>query len=146
MKRRAFINEIRKGSLVAAITSMGKSGMTNGLAPLKLRETETSIDLQQQDPARLPKDLKKLAGNTSLKKPKDLTVVCYVFPNYHSTPLHDKLYGSGWTEYVLTRYARPWFEGHQQSRGSLLGELDERKPSTWEKYNQLANQHGVRLY
>lgn len=143
MKRRAFINEIGKGTMVAAAATAGIKGIAQAKGPVATDEN----GLPKDDPQRLPRDLEKIAGNKSLlRKPKDLTVACYVFPNYHSTPLHDKIYGPGWTEYNLTRYARPWFEGHQQPRGPLLGELDESKPATWEKYNQLAKQHGVDVY
>ena len=74
---------------------------------------------------RLPRDLEKLAGNKALlQKPKGLTVASYLFPNYHPSAIHDRLYGKGWTEYNLIRSARPWFQGHQQPRTPLLGELD----------------------
>ena len=75
---------------------------------------------------RLPDDLKTLAGDPALlKKPEGLTVAAYAFPNYHPSALHNKLYSQGWTEYNLIRSARPWFDGHQQPRTPLLGELDE---------------------
>lgn len=94
--------------------------------------------------ARLPEDLEKLAGDPNLlKKPEGLTVAAYTFPNYHASALHDILYGKGWTEYNLIRSARPWFEGHQQPRTPLLGELDESLPSTWETYNRLCKDSGI---
>ena len=93
---------------------------------------------------RLPDDLETLAGNPALlKKPEGLTVAAYAFPNYHPSALHNKIYSQGWTEYNLIRSARPWFEGHQQPRTPLLGELDESKPSTWETYNKLCKQSGI---
>ena len=93
---------------------------------------------------RLPDDLNELVKDPALlQKPENLTVACYTFPNYHSSALHDKLYGEGWTEYNLVRSARPWFEGHAQPRGPLLGELDESLPSTWEEYNELCKQSGI---
>src|SRR5512133_2584881 len=96
------------------------------------------------DALRLPEDLLKIVGSESkLKKPSGLTVACYTFPNYHVSALQSRLYGPGWTEYLLTRAARPWFPGHQQPRTPLLGELDESKPETWERYNELAAMHGV---
>lgn len=72
-----------------------------------------------------------------------LTVACYTFPHYHRSPLNDRLYGPGWTEYVITRACTPWFPGHQQPRVPLLGELDESDPATWEQYIDLASNHGV---
>ncbi|MDE6820109.1 MAG: glycoside hydrolase family 99-like domain-containing protein [Bacteroides acidifaciens] len=93
---------------------------------------------------RLPDDLETLAGDPALlEKPEGLTVAAYAFPNYHASALHNKIYSQGWTEYNLIRSARPWFEGHQQPRTPLLGELDESKPSTWETYNKLCKQSGI---
>ncbi len=93
---------------------------------------------------RLPDDLAGLVGDPGLlEKPDDLTVACYTFPNYHPSAFHDRIYGKGWTEYNLVRSARPWFPGHAQPRGPMLGELDESLPSTWEKYNQLCKQSGI---
>jgi hypothetical protein len=71
------------------------------------------------------------------------TVACYTFPHYHHSALNDRLYGPGWTEYLIMRGCQPWFPGHLQPRVPLLGELDEREPATWEKYIELAAGHGV---
>ncbi len=99
---------------------------------------------QAEKTYRLPDDLQTLAGNPDLlKKPEGLTVASYVFPNYHASALHNKIYSQGWTEYNLIRSARPWFEGHQQPRTPLLGELDESLPSTWETYNKLCKNSGI---
>lgn len=96
------------------------------------------------EPFRLPDNLDRLTENAELyKKPEGLTVASYVFPNYHASAMHDKLYAKGWTEYNLVRSARPWFEGHQQPRTPLLGELDESLPSTWEVYNRLCAESGI---
>ena len=93
---------------------------------------------------RLPDDLETLVGDPALlQKPEGLEVAAYVFPNYHASALHNKIYAPGWTEYNLIRSARPWFEGHQQPRTPLLGELNESLPSTWEVYNKLCKQSGI---
>ena len=100
---------------------------------------------QKQAPVyRLPDDLETLVEDSSLlHKPEGLEVAAYVFPNYHASALHNKIYAPGWTEYNLIRSARPWFEGHQQPRTPLLGELDESLPSTWEVYNKLCKNSGI---
>lgn len=100
---------------------------------------------QKQAPVyRLPDDLETLVGDPALlQKPEGLEVAAYVFPNYHASALHNKIYAPGWTEYNLIRSARPWFEGHQQPRTPLLGELDESLPSTWEVYNRLCKSSGI---
>ena len=105
---------------------------------------EAKKDQKQSPVYRLPDDLQTLVGDPSLlRKPEGLEVAAYVFPNYHASALHNKLYSPGWTEYNLIRSARPWFEGHQQPRTPLLGELDESLPSTWEVYNKLCKNSGI---
>ena len=105
----------------------------------------TALSAQPQEHQQsLPRDLEAIVGDPSLlRKPEGLTVACYTFPNYHASALHNKLYSPGWTEYNLIRSARPWFEGHQQPRTPLLGELDESLPSTWEVYNKLCKNSGI---
>ncbi len=95
---------------------------------------------------RLPDDLDRLVNPTLIFRPEHLIVACYVFPHYHRSALNDRLYGPGWTEYVLMRGARPWFSGHAQPRTPLLGELDEREPATWERYIDLAVDAGVDVF
>jgi len=144
MDRRSFLDWMGKGSL--ALAAAGSAvGLTKAAAQTTVTEqTHANAGPVEGDPMRLPRDLEKLAGEPGLlKKPDNLTVACYTFPNYHPSEIHNKLYGPGWTEYTLVRSARPWYEGHQQPRGPLLGELDESKPETWVKYNQLAKQHGI---
>ena len=52
----------------------------------------------------LPEDLLTIVGDSALlRKPENLTVACYTFPNYHPSAFHNKLYAPGWTEYNLTR-------------------------------------------
>lgn len=92
---------------------------------------------------RLPEDLEHLYDPALLRRPDDLTVACWVFPQWHPTPFNDRLYGKGWTEYVQMRGCRPWFPGHHQPRTPLLGELNEREPSTWETYVNLASGSGI---
>lgn len=93
----------------------------------------------------MPASLNPERGATA-QKPEGLTVACYTFPNFHRSALNDRIYGPGWTEYVLMRGARPWFPGHHQPRQPLLGQLDEREPSTWERYVDLAADHGVDVF
>src|SRR5262245_22890745 len=95
---------------------------------------------------RLPDDLERLVDPGLLRRPKELTVACYTFPHYHPSALNDRLYGPGWSEYVLMRGCRPWFPGHHQPRQPMLGELDEREPATWERYNALAADNGVDVF
>lgn len=91
-------------------------------------------------------ELQVLAEAANVARPKDLTVACYTFPHYHRSAVNDRLYGTGWTEYVLMHGASQWYPGHEQPRQPLLGELDERDPATWEKYSDLAAAHGIDVF
>jgi hypothetical protein len=95
---------------------------------------------------RLPDDLDRIVDLAMVAKPDDLTVACYTCPLWHPSALFEDQYAPGWTEHVLRRGGRPWFEGHQQPRQPLLGELDEREPATWQRYNALAAAHGVDVF
>ena len=95
---------------------------------------------------RLPDDLAKICSSKLFHRPENLTVACWTFPHWHANPFNDRLYGPGWTEYIQMRGCRPWFEGHHQPRTPLLGELDERLPSTWEKYIELARSGGIDVF
>ena len=95
---------------------------------------------------RLPEDLEHLCDPALLRRPKELTVACWTFPHWHPNPFNDRLYGKGWTEYVQMRGCRPWFAGHHQPRTPLLGELNEREPSTWERYIELARPAGIDVF
>lgn len=137
MDRRTFF----KSAGIGGATLMMNSETLKALDSNLLWDDEK---LAEKTAMRLPENLVDLIGNTELlKKPENLTVACYTFPNYHSSAFHNRIYGPGWTEYNLVRNARPWFLGHDQPRGPLLGELDESLPGTWEKYNELCLQSGI---
>lgn len=93
---------------------------------------------------RLPDDLETLvSGPALLEKSGGLAVAAYVFPNYHTLILYNKICSQDWTEYNLIHSACPWLEGHQQLYTSLLREFDEGKSFTWKAYNKLYKQSGV---
>lgn len=94
----------------------------------------------------LPRDLESLVDPTLLHAPDELTVACYTCPLWHRSAMFDEQYGPGWTEYVLMQGARPWFQGHNQPRQPLLGAMDERRPETWVRYNELALAHGIDVF
>ena len=148
MERRTFIKYAKEGTIASLLAgssfkALAANAASENVPGKAVPETNALGDKVY----RLPKDLETLVKNKSLlKKPKDLVVASYVFPNYHASAIHDKLYGTGWTEYNLVRNARSWFDGHEQPRGPLLGELDESLPSTWEKYNTIAKQSGIDVY
>jgi Glycosyltransferase WbsX len=87
-----------------------------------------------------------MSPQTAVQPNHTLKVACYTFPHYHRSELSDALYAPGWTEYEVMRGCKPWFDGHDQPRVPLLGELDERSPTTWDVYGRLAVEHGIGVF
>jgi len=86
--------------------------------------------------------LQALNTNTPLKSPKCF-VVAYNFPSWHPTPVQERWFGQGWTEFQLLSNARPIFAGHQMPRRPLWGYYNEADPAWAEKEINLAFSHGV---
>jgi len=81
------------------------------------------------------------------KKSEEITVACYYFPNYHTgDPRNEARYGAGWTEWELTKAARPRFEGHQQPKVPLWGYEDESDPAVMAKKIDAAADHGIDVF
>ena len=43
-------------------------------------------------------------------------VMVYNFPSWHPSPLMEKTFGTGWTEFEAVRHAKPWFDGEVQPK------------------------------
>ena len=75
--------------------------------------------------------------------PNGYHISAYYFPNYHSDPRNEKLYGAGWTEWQLVRQAQPRFPGHRQPRVPLWGYEDEADPTIFARKIDAAADHGL---
>jgi hypothetical protein len=71
------------------------------------------------------------------------TITAYYWPNYHVDARNEQWFGPGWTEWEITKYARPRFEGHNQPRVPLWGYEDESDPAVMARKIDAAAQHGV---
>ena len=67
----------------------------------------------------------------------------YYFPNWHVNKFNEKWHGKGWTEWEVTKYALPRFEGHKQPKRPLWGYLDESSPLVMEKKIDAAVKYGL---
>ncbi|MFD0714865.1 glycoside hydrolase family 99-like domain-containing protein [Paenibacillus sp. GCM10027626] len=74
---------------------------------------------------------------------KTYEVAVYYFPNYHVDPRNEAWHGKGWTEWELTKQAKPRFDGHQQPKIPLWGYEDEADPEVMAKKIDAAADHGV---
>jgi len=71
------------------------------------------------------------------------TIIAYYVPTYHAEPRNEKLYGPGWTEWEVIKWARPRFKGHNQPRVPLWGYEDESDPKVMAKKIDTAAKYGV---
>ena len=60
-------------------------------------------------------------------------IASYYFPNWHVDPRNEKLHGTGWTEWNVTRCALPRFPGHVQPKTPIWGYEDESVPTVMER-------------
>ena len=58
-------------------------------------------------------------------------VMVYNFPSWHPSPVMEKLFGKGWTEFETARLAKSWFEGEIQPKQPLWGMYDPADPNSF---------------
>jgi len=74
------------------------------------------------------------------------TITAYYWPNCHVDPRNEKWFGPGWTEWEITKWARPRFEGHDQPKVPLWGYEDESDPNAMAKKIEAAAKYGVDVF
>ena len=70
-------------------------------------------------------------------------IFCYYFPNWHIDKRNEKWHGKNWTEWEVTKYAVPRFDGHIQPRKPLWGYIDESKPEVMAEKIDIACEYGI---
>lgn len=71
-------------------------------------------------------------------------IIAFYLPQYHATPLNNKWYGEGFTEWTNVGKAKPLFRGHYQPKVPAdLGYYDLRYPEIREAQAQLAKYAGI---
>ena len=75
---------------------------------------------------------------------KKLDLYAYYFPNWHQDKRNDAWHGKGWTEWEVSKCARPRFEGHYQPRVPLWGYEDEADPKVMAKKIACAKSYGIK--
>lgn len=78
--------------------------------------------------------------------PRDSTIACYYFPNYHVDPRNEAVHGPGWSEWELVKRAEPRFSGHRQPRVPAWGYQDESDPRVMARKIAVAADHGVDVF
>ncbi|MBR1868402.1 MAG: glycoside hydrolase family 99-like domain-containing protein, partial [Clostridia bacterium] len=73
-----------------------------------------------------------------------VNLYAYYFPNWHVDARNDVWHGKGWTEWEVTKCARPRFEGHYQPRVPLWGYEDEADPEVMAKKIACAKKYGIK--
>lgn len=77
---------------------------------------------------------------------REYEVAVYYFPQWHPDPQNEERRGKGWSEWLTLREAKPRFEGHDQPKVPMWGELDESKPEVAEKQIAAAADHGITTF
>ncbi len=80
------------------------------------------------------------------KSGDDIEVVSYYFGNYHLDKRNEERLGKGWSEWKLSREAKPRFEGHQQPKVPLWGYTDEADPKDMAQKIDAASKYGVDVF
>ena len=73
---------------------------------------------------------------------KNYKKYAWYFPNWHVDPLNEKWHGTGWTEWEVTKCARPRFEGHIQPKVPVWGYESESDPEVFAKKIKAAKDYG----
>lgn len=74
---------------------------------------------------------------------KNTKIYAYYFPNWHVDKRNDVWHGKGWTEWEVTKCARPRFEGHHQPLKPVWGYEDESDSKVMEKKIAVAKEYGI---
>lgn len=74
---------------------------------------------------------------------KNLKLYSYYFPNWHPDKRNDVWHGKNWTEWEVTKCARPRFENHVQPLVPLWGYEDESDPKVMERKIDAARKYGI---
>lgn len=86
---------------------------------------------------------RNLDANVYVDHSPGYTISAYYWPNVHVDPRNEKWFGPGWTEYEITKSARPRFPGHQQPKVPLWGYEDESDPAAMARKIDAAAKYGV---
>ncbi len=70
-------------------------------------------------------------------------VVAYNFPSWHPSPVMEKLFGKGWTEFETLKNSRPLYPGHLFPKYPLWGYFNEAEPEWAEREIATAADFGI---
>lgn len=139
MKRRRFLASSLLGTAAIACPFDAPSFAESSEAP----PCETA---GQPLPCLTEAEVMRALNASAPLKTAPCFVVAYNFPSWHPTPVQEKWFGRGWTEFQVLSNARTLFGGHQMPRRPLWGYYNEADPAWAEKEIDLAANHGINAW
>jgi hypothetical protein len=136
MQRRQFLSRSLAGIAGASIPGATPAATTDSIVTPKLNTGEPIPYFGEPE-------LNKAIGAEEPGSTKRPFVVAYNFPSWHSTPVMEKWFGKGWTEFQTLRDSHPLFVGHQMPRQPLWGFFNEADPAWAEREIDAASTHGI---
>jgi Glycosyltransferase WbsX len=138
MERRRFLTSSLLGTTALALP-LGSSALGE-----YSQTTATQCEpLGQPLPCLTEADIRRVLNASGPLKTAQCFVVAYNFPGWHPTPVQEKWFGKGWTEFQLLSDARTLFGGHAMPRRPLWGYYNEADPAWAEREIDLASSHGI---
>jgi len=136
MQRRQFLSCSLAGIAGASIPGATAAATIDSIVTPKLNTGEPIPYFGEPE-------LSKAIGAEGPHSTKRPFVVAYNFPSWHSTPVMEKWFGKGWTEFETLRESHPLFIGHQMPRQPLWGFFNEADPAWAEREIDAASTHGI---
>lgn len=118
-----------------------------GFGSVSLVDAETGEALASREITVGRHDFRQvLVTETSKPTPAKPDVLCIYYPEWHTYPEGDRIFGKGRTEWDFVNSARPMFDGHEQPVELVDGNPDDSDPGDVAKEIGYAADAGINVF